>query len=222
MPKCYQSIRRIEQAQSEARPRCRRLRQFARLGPGLMIAIAVPLALAFGLGIAGSALAARSDWSPADQSQMRLLLAARGGRQAGGRHRDADRARLVHLLAQSGRGRHSAASSTFPPPTMSPPWRCSTRPRSGMTTAPAFRSSIATRSCSRSSSTPRDPASRSCCASNAGFGVCSDICIPTQRGVGGGGFRRPARSAHRRRRLALFQSRVPVAPKPGHFDIETT
>ena len=184
-----------------------------------MIAIAVPLALAFGLGIAGSALAARSDWSPADQSQMRLLLAApENGKLAGGIEmliepgwytywRDPGEAGIPPEFDFSASTNVASVEVLYPAPE---------RYDDGASISLVYRNEVvfplivvAER--------PGEPV---VLRVNAGFGVCSEICIPTQAAseVAASPESDPLTQA----RLALFQSRVPVAPKLGHFDIEST
>ena len=183
-----------------------------------MIAIVVTLALAFGLGIAGSAMAARSDWSQADKSQMRLLLAApENGKLAGGIEmliepgwytywRDPGEAGIPPEFDFSASTNVASVEVLYPAPE---------RYDDGASVSLVYRNEVVFPLIV----VPERPAEPMVLRVKADFGICSEICIPTQAAseVAASPDSDPLTHA----RLALFQSKVPVAPKAGHFDIES-
>ncbi len=183
-----------------------------------MIAIAFTLALTFGLGVPGSALAARSDWSQADQSQVRLLLgASEDGRLVGGVEmliepdwytywRDPGEAGIPPEFDFSASTNVASVEVFYPAPE---------RHDDGASVSLVYRNEVVF----PLSIVPERPSQPVVLRVAARFGVCRDICVPTQAAseVAASPDADPLSQA----RLALFQSRVPVAPQAGYFDIES-
>jgi len=185
-----------------------------------MIAIAFPLALAFGLGIAGDALAARSGWSQADQSEMRLLLAApEDGRLVGGVEmliepgwytywRDPGEAGIPPEFDFSASTNVASVEVLYPAPE---------RHDDGTSVSLVYRNEVVFPLVI----VPERPAEPVMLRVTARFGVCSEICVPTQAASEVAAALPPEADPLSDARLAQFLPRVPVEPQSGHFDIET-
>ncbi len=183
-----------------------------------MIAIAVTLAFAFGLGLPGKALAARSDWSHADQSQMRLLLGApTSGKLVGGLEmlidpgwytywRDPGEAGIPPVFDFSASTNVASVEVLYPAPE---------RHDDGASVSLVYRNEVVFPLVIL----PERMGEPVVLRVAARFGVCSDICVPTQAEseVAASTESDPLADA----RLAQFLPRVPVAPRAGHFAIES-
>jgi DsbC/DsbD-like thiol-disulfide interchange protein len=179
----------------------------------LHAALIVPLA-------AAPAFAAHSDWTPADQSQLRLLLAAGDdGRLAGGVEialepgwytywRNPGEAGVPPTFDFAGSENVASVEVLYPAPE---------RYDDGTSVSLIYRDAVVF----PLAVTPADPARTVTLALSATFGVCSQLCIPTRAGsavtLAPDAPDDPLTDAL----LGRYAPRVPRPPEPGRFDIES-
>ncbi len=177
------------------------------------------LLLAVALAAPAEALAARSDWSAADQSQLRLLLGpGDGGRLAGGIEivlepgwhtywRNPGEAGVAPVFDFSGSVNVAGVEVRYPVPE---------RQDDGTSVSLVYRDAVVF----PLDVTPVDPAEPVTLQLTAMFGVCSDICIPTRTSSA---VMLPVAAPADPLSEALlerFEPRIPGPPEPGRFDIE--
>jgi len=167
----------------------------------------------------GVALAARSGWSPADQSQMRLLLtrASDGGLEAGVEivlepgwytyWRNPGEAGVPPVFDFSASENLSDVEVRYPAPL---------RKDAGGATSLIYQDEVVF----PLTLIPRDASLPITLRLSAKFGVCSEICVPTQSSAEVTLQPDAAADPLSTERLRGFEERVPKAAEPGRFDIE--
>ena len=176
----------------------------------IMIGIALPTA----------AFAARSEWSPVDEAQLRLLLVEGAeGRIDGGIElllepgwytywRNPGEAGVPPVFNFSGSDNVANVEVHFPAPV---------RYDDGLSVSLIYRDEVVF----PLSITPIDAGAPVTLRLSAKFGVCSEVCIPTgaesEVTLAPGAVADPLANA----RLSEFQGRVPKAPESGRLDIES-
>jgi DsbC/DsbD-like thiol-disulfide interchange protein len=182
----------------------------------MLLRAVLPLALAS----AAPALAARSDWAPADQSQLRLLLAAgEGGHLSGGIEialepgwytywRNPGESGVPPSFDFSGSENVASVEVRYPAPE---------RYDDGVSVSLIYRDAVVF----PLAVTPIDPDRPVTLSVAAQFGVCSKVCIPTRAGsvvtLAPAAPADPLADAL----LQRYAPRVPGPPEPGRFDIES-
>jgi DsbC/DsbD-like thiol-disulfide interchange protein len=186
-----------------------------------MTATSIRIAFALLLSVLAptAALAARSDWSPAAQSKLRLLLAApEVGRIAGGVEillepgwytywRTPGEAGLPPVFDFSGSRNVADVEVRYPAPE---------RYDDGSSVSLIYREEVVFPIVV----TPTDTARPVTLKVEARYGVCHEVCIPT---VAAATLTQPASAPAdplAEARLQSFSSRVPNGPEPGRFDVE--
>jgi DsbC/DsbD-like thiol-disulfide interchange protein len=182
-----------------------------------MTASFVQLVLTIAFLLPGAAMAAHSDWSHADQAQVRLLLGGeRDGRLLGGVDvaletgwhtywRNPGETGVPPVFDFSGSKNVARVDVLYPAPT---------RYDDGATVSLIYQDEVVFPLLV----TPLAPGPVTLRAAIS-FGVCKEVCIPTQARAEvtqAGGERDPLTEA----RLASFLPRVPGAPEAGTFDVE--
>jgi DsbC/DsbD-like thiol-disulfide interchange protein len=171
------------------------------------------------LAAAAPAAAARSDWAPAEQSQLRLMLTqGEAGRLAGGIEialepgwytywRDPGEAGVPPTFDFSASDNVASVEVLYPAPE---------RYDDGASVSLIYRDAIVF----PLAVTPLDPARPVTLALSAEFGVCSEVCIPTRAGsavtLAPPAPADPLADAL----IGRYAPRVPGPPEPGRFDIE--
>lgn len=185
-----------------------------------MISTAIRLAVLFGLILPAAALAAHSDWVPADRSQLRLLLSGVGedGRHRAGIEvvlepgwytywRNPGESGIPPRFDFSGSENVASVEVLYPAPE---------RHDDGMSVSVVYSEETVFPLLV----TPVDAAKPVMLALEADFGVCNDVCIPTGASVAVEAPSPPEPDPLTEARLASFMARVPGPPEPGRFDIE--
>ena len=177
------------------------------------------LALLAALALPGEALAARSDWEAADAAQMRLLLTADdGGDIAGGIElllepdwytywRNPGEAGIPPVFDFAGSENVEAVDILYPAPV---------RYDDGVSVSLIYRDEVVFPLAIR----PGDAARPITLRVKATFGVCREVCIPTQAATEVTLPSEPDADPLAGARLEQFQARVPRPPRPGVLDIE--
>ena len=179
-------------------------------------AVVVLALLCFGIG---HSLAARSEWSPADRAQMRLLLSPpKDGRITGG----------VELLLEPGWHTYwrNPGESGVPPvfdfsgsenvADIEVLYPAPNRHDDGASVSLVYRDEVVFPLLITPQASDRAVTLRV----KAAFGVCSEVCIPTGASAEVELQVDAAADPLAGARLARFLPYVPKAPEPGHFDIE--
>jgi DsbC/DsbD-like thiol-disulfide interchange protein len=184
-----------------------------------MIAIAFRLALIFGLSFSASALAARSDWTEADQARMRLLLAAsEGERLAGGLEllmepgwhtywRNPGETGIPPQFDFTGSTNVASVDVLYPAPE---------RYDDGGSVSLVYRNEVVFPLIV----TPLRSGEAVVLHVKATFGICREVCVPTHAESALAAPARAQADPLTDARLAQFRTRVPKAPEAGRFDIE--
>ncbi len=176
-------------------------------------------ALLVGIAFPAVAFAARSEWSAADQSQVRLLLTpAADGHLEGGVEilldpgwytywRNPGEAGVPPVLDFSGSENVADVQVLYPAPT---------RSEDHATVSLVYRDEVVF----PLAITPKDASAPVTLRLDAKLGVCSEICVPTEAKaevtLTPGAAADPLSTA----RLSGFLARVPKPAEPGRFDIE--
>src|SRR6266545_6204834 len=176
--------------------------------------------LLFMLAAPTAALAARSDWSAADESQMRLLLTpAKDGGIEGGIElllesgwytywRNPGEAGVPPIFDFSGSENVANVEVHYPTPM---------RKVDGGTTSLIYRDEVVF----PLSVIPENAGAPITLRVQARFGVCMEICVPTQSDAEVTLAPDSSSDPLSVERLRGFAARVPRAVEPGRFDIET-
>jgi DsbC/DsbD-like thiol-disulfide interchange protein len=184
-----------------------------------MTATTLPIFVALALALAGEAQAARSDWSAAEKSQLRLLLAEpQGGRVAGGIEivlepgwytywRNPGEAGIPPIFDFSGSSNVADVEVRYPAPQ---------RYDDGTSVSLIYRDEIVF----PIEITPVRPSEPVVLELDATFGVCREVCIPTQAtsSVAAPDVSEPDPLTDAR--LRVYRPLVPAAAEPGRFDVE--
>ncbi len=186
----------------------------------MIAALACRLALLAAVMLPTAALAARSGWSAADESQLRLLLTpAEDGRIEGGIEvlleagwytywRNPGEAGVPPIFDFSGSDNVAGVEVHYPPPL---------RYDDGATVSLIYRDEVVF----PLSVTPREAGLPVTLRLQASFGVCNAICIPTRASsevtLPAGAQSDPLND----QRLHAFEERLPAEPQAGRFDIES-
>ena len=185
-----------------------------------MTATLFRVALLACLAIPSGAQAARSDWAAADQAQLRLLLSgADGDRIAGGIEivlepgwytywSNPGEAGVPPVFDFSGSDNVAAVEVLYPAPE---------RHDDGTSVSLIYRDDVVL----PLAVTPATAGLPVTLRVEARFGVCSSVCIPTAAGASVTLPPAAPRDPLAEARLESFRTRVPMAPVPGRFDIET-
>jgi DsbC/DsbD-like thiol-disulfide interchange protein len=185
-----------------------------------MIAIVFCLGVLFGISISAEAQAARSDWSLADQSRMRLLLAAPAdGRLTGG----------LEMLIEPGWHTYwrNPGDSGIPPEfdfsastnvaSVEVRYPAPERYDDGAGISLVYRDEVVF----PLAIVPLVADAPVVLRVSARFGVCSEVCIPTSAQSEVTASPQPSASDPLAdARIAQFETRVPAGPQPGQLDIE--
>ena len=184
-----------------------------------MTAILPLLFLPLFVALTSAANAARSDWSAADRAQLRLLLAApEAGRIAGGVEivlepgwhtywRTPGEAGVPPMFDFSGSENVAAVEVLYPAPE---------RFDDGASVSLVYKDEVVF----PVEITPLDPSRPIILRVDASFGVCREVCIPTQTSSEVGAAPSSKPDALAEARLRRFQPRVPKPAEPGRFDVE--
>ena len=184
-----------------------------------MIAIAHRLALFLGVFCSANAFAAHSDWAPADQAQMRLLLAApQDGKLEGGVElvldpgwhtywRNPGEAGIPPRFDFSQSTNVASVDVLYPAPE---------RYDDGSGVSLIYRDEVVFPLVVK----PERPGETVVLRVRAEFGICSEVCIPTNAESELEAPAEPRADPLTDARLTQFRARVPTAPDPGRFDIE--
>lgn len=184
-----------------------------------MSATLLRIVLLLGLAFSSQALAARSGWSPAEKSQLRLLLAGpEGSRIAGGIEivlepgwytywRNPGEAGVPPVFDFSGSDNVADVEVRYPAPE---------RYDDGTSVSLIYRDEVVF----PVAVTPLEPGRPVTLHVNASFGVCRDVCIPTAASSSVTAPLLSERDALAQARLRRYQPLVPTAPMPGRFDVE--
>jgi DsbC/DsbD-like thiol-disulfide interchange protein len=176
--------------------------------------------LLIGLAIPAAALAARSDWAPADESQMRLLLTpGKDGRITGGVElllepgwytywRNPGEAGVPPIFDFSGSENVASVEVLYPAPMRKDAEGAISLVYQDEVVFPL-------------SVTPKETGAPITLRLDAKFGVCSQICVPTQSTSEVTLAPDASADPLSIERLRGFAERVPRAAEPGRFDIET-
>lgn len=169
--------------------------------------------------VPAEANAARSDWTPAEKSQLRVLLARpEAGQVAGGIEivlepgwytywRNPGEAGVPPVFDFSGSTNVADVAVRYPTPE---------RHDDGMSVSLIYRDEVVF----PLEITPVEPGQPVTLRVDASFGVCREVCIPTQASSSVALPPTPQPDPLTQARLARFQPRVPKAPQPGYFDVE--
>jgi DsbC/DsbD-like thiol-disulfide interchange protein len=183
-----------------------------------MTPIAFRLALIFALGFPAKAFAVRSDWAPADESQMRVLLAGqRDGEIAGGIEillepgwytywRNPGEAGVPPVFDFSGSTNVARVEVRYPAPE---------RYDDGTSVSLVYHDEVVFPLAVE----PADPAKPVTLQVELVFGVCSDMCIPSRASAAATLPPDAEHDALSEARLKRFEARVPTPPEPGRFEI---
>jgi DsbC/DsbD-like thiol-disulfide interchange protein len=185
-----------------------------------MTATLLRIALLACLAMPAEALAARSDWASAEQSQLRLLLSdAEDGHIAGGIEillepgwytywRNPGDAGVPPLFDFAGSDNVAAVEVLYPAPE---------RQDDGTSVSLVYRDEVVL----PLAVTPAIPGQSITLRVDARFGVCRNVCIPT--GTSSAVTLLPAAEPDplADARLERYRMRVPKAAEPGRFDVET-
>jgi DsbC/DsbD-like thiol-disulfide interchange protein len=175
--------------------------------------------LLLSLALPAEALAARSGWSPAAQSQLRLLLAAPvAGRIDGGIEivldpgwytywRNPGEAGVPPVFDFSGSENVADVKVLYPAPE---------RYDDGSSVSLIYRDEVVFPLVV----TPVDATRPVTLNLAARYGVCRDVCIPTDAGATLTQPPSPAPDPLAAARVQSFSARVPRPPEPGRFDVE--
>lgn len=191
------------------------MRKFYSMAANLFRAIVL-----IGTAVPAVALAARSEWSPADEAKLRLLIVANeDGRIDGGVEiqlepgwytywRNPGEAGVPPVFDFSGSDNVESVEVHFPAPV---------RYDDGTSVSLIYRDEIVF----PLSVMPIDASAPVTLRLSAQFGVCSTICIPTSATsevtLEPGAASDPLANA----RLREFERRIPTTPEPGRLDIES-
>jgi DsbC/DsbD-like thiol-disulfide interchange protein len=184
-----------------------------------MIATLPRAALAISLIAPAGAHAARSDWAAAEKSQLRVLLAPlEAGRVAGGIEivlepgwytywRNPGEAGVPPVFDFSGSTNVAGVEVRYPTPE---------RHDDGVSVSLIYKDEVVF----PLEVTPLEPGRPVTVRVYASFGVCREICIPTEASssvtLAPSSEPDPLTGA----RLALYEPRVPGLPQPGYLDVE--
>jgi DsbC/DsbD-like thiol-disulfide interchange protein len=183
-----------------------------------MAAIAIRILILAGLAVPTAALAAHSDWVDADEARLRLLLTEPAeGRIAAGIEielepgwytywRNPGEAGVPPVFDFSGSENVGDVTVRYPAPT---------RHDDGASVSLVYTDTVVF----PLSVEPRDAGKPVMLRVEARFGVCSDVCIPTRASAEVALSPKPDPLAAAR--IQDFEPRVPRAPEPGRFDIES-
>ena len=184
-----------------------------------MTAMLIPLLFALGLAFPAAANAARSDWSAAERSQVRLLLAGpQAGRISGGIEivlepgwytywRNPGEAGVPPVFDFSGSDNVADVEVLYPAPE---------RYDDGTSVSLIYRDEIVF----PVAVTPREPGKPVTLKVDVRFGVCREVCIPTDARSSITSSLLPPADALTEARLERFQPLVPKPAEPGRFDVE--
>ncbi len=182
-----------------------------------MTATAIRIVFLAALALPSGALAAHSDWTEADEAQLRLLLAAAtdGGIAGGieivlepGWHtywRNPGESGVPPVFDFSGSENVAKVEVRYPAPF---------RHDDGGSVSLVYTDEVVFPLVVA----PRDAGKPVTLRVKANFGVCSEVCIPTRASAEVASS--PAPDPLAATRIASFAPRVPQAPEPGRFDIE--
>lgn len=185
-----------------------------------MIATAFRLALVAGIAAPGAAFAAHSGWSKTDQAGLRLLMVAREpGRIEGGVEialepewytywRNPGEAGVPPSFDFSGSDNVGAVEVRYPAPE---------RHDDGMSVSLIYRDQVVF----PLAITAIDPTKPVTLSVAARFGVCNEVCVPVATDASLTLAPDAAADPLSTERLKSFDARVPVAPEPGRFAIES-
>ncbi len=184
-----------------------------------MAALAFRAALLIGIAVPAFAFAARSNWSPADASQLRLLLTADdSGRIDGGIEillepgwytywRNPGEAGVPPVFDFSGSENVASVDVLYPAPT---------RYDDGTSVSLIYRDEVVF----PLSVAPLKSGEPVTLRLKAQFGVCSDVCIPTAASSEVSLLPGAAADPLSVARLGEFAKRIPKAADPGRFAVE--
>lgn len=184
-----------------------------------MSATILRISLLVALVAPAAALAARANWSAADQSQLRLLLsAAEDGRLAGGIEialepgwytywRNPGEAGVPPVFDFSRSDNVADVEVFYPAPE---------RHDDGASVSLVYWDEVVF----PLAVTPLEPGRPVTLRVEASFGVCREICIPTQAGSTVTLSASPSSDPLTEARLQRFRPRVPKAPETDRFDVE--
>ena len=184
-----------------------------------MVALAFRAAFLAGIVLPALAFAARSDWVPADQSQLRLLLTAdETGRIGGGIEivlepgwytywRNPGEAGVPPVFDFSGSENVDKVDVMYPAPT---------RYDDGTSVSLIYRDEVVFPLIV----TPLKAGEPVTLRLQAQFGVCSEICIPTSASAEVSLLPDAAADPLSDARLGEFAKRIPGAAEPGRFAVE--
>jgi DsbC/DsbD-like thiol-disulfide interchange protein len=185
----------------------------------LMTAMPILLLFVAVLLFPAEAGAARSDWTPADQSQMRLLLAEpEGGSIAGGIEivlepgwytywRNPGEAGIAPSFDFSRSDNVAGVEVRYPAPQ---------RYDDGTSVSLIYRDEVVF----PVEVTPKESGKPLTLRVEATFGVCREVCIPTDASSSVMSSLPPQRDALTEARLARYRPLVPKPAEPGRFDVE--
>jgi DsbC/DsbD-like thiol-disulfide interchange protein len=192
----------------------------ARLGLNPVPAIAFHLLLAIVLVVPAAALAARSDWSAADESQLRLLLTVpKDGTIGGGIEillepdwytywRNPGESGVPPIFDFAGSENVASVEVLYPAPV---------RYDDGTSVSLIYRDEVVF----PLKVTPAEPGLAVTLRVAARFGVCSAVCIPTGASSEVRLDPEPTPDPLSAARVQAFERRVPGPPEPGRLDIES-
>lgn len=185
-----------------------------------MTPTAIRLALILALSFPAEALAVRSDWAPADEAEMRVLLAGpRDGGIAGGVEillepgwytywRNPGEAGVPPVFDFSGSTNVASVDVRYPAPE---------RYDDGTSVSLVYHDEVVFPLAIE----PADPTKPVTLQAELVFGVCSDVCVPTRASAAATLPLDTPHDALSEARLEQFESRVPTPPEPGRFEIES-
>jgi DsbC/DsbD-like thiol-disulfide interchange protein len=185
-----------------------------------MAAFVFRVAFLAGIVIPALAFAARSDWTPADQSQLRLLLTAdETGQIRGGIEislepawytywRSPGEAGVPPVFDFSGSENVAAIDIMYPAPL---------RYDDGASVSLIYRDDVVF----PFTVTPKNLAETVMLRLTAQFGVCSDVCIPTSASTEVSLPPHAEADPLSEARLLEFANRIPKPPQPGRFAVES-
>lgn len=176
--------------------------------------------LLLALGASGQALAERSDWALADEAKMRVLLtASRGDVIDGGVEillepgwytywRNPGEAGLPPIFDFSGSTNVAEVDVRYPAPE---------RYHDGVSVSLIYRDEVVF----PLTITPERPEEPVTVDVDLTFGVCKDVCIPARARAAVTLANEAPRDALAEARLKSFARRLPSAPEPGRFAVES-
>ena len=185
-----------------------------------MTAMLLPTAFLLALALPAGALAARSDWSAADQAQLRLLLSTpSGGRIPGGIEialepgwhtywRNPGEAGVPPVFDFSGSENVADVEVLYPAPE---------RYDDGTSVSLIYRDGVVF----PLAVTPVEAGQPVTLQVRASFGVCREVCIPTRASSALTLPPAPQPDILAETLLKRYRPLVPGAPEPGRFDVES-